>query len=147
MENKEVISKTWMIIHEALEGIKGDETYSIALYGLLLELLPMTTLTDKINLKNKKIVISGLTQLSYNWEFKRLNVKEQDSRLLYFNFYLNDQATVKTGWRNPKSVFSGNWLETLGFIVNQIRDSSLNAKLSKAKQIAFENFILELTEK
>jgi hypothetical protein len=146
MENQEVITRTWIIIHEALEGIKEDETYSIALYGLLLELLPMTTLINKINIKNKKVIISGMTQLSYNWELKRLKVKEQDRRLLYFDFCLNDEASVKAGYRNPKPVFSGNWLETLGFIVSQIKDSGMNAKLSKDKRAAFEDFILALAK-
>ncbi|MFA5155588.1 MAG: hypothetical protein WC453_04110 [Patescibacteria group bacterium] len=143
-QKQEVVSALEALL-SALDKMAAEHEDISALYSELLTSLPQTILVDD-DVLSKNVFIQGTTELYTDQEFQILSDTKKKNRTLAFTF-LAERARVNKGFYDGPELFTGTWLETLEYIIQQVYKSNLRAGLTEEQKEAFRQLIRQLKNK
>lgn len=146
MTAEEIISN-WKKITFSLKKLYKDNDTALAtrvdLYRRLLRNLPQVILVIK-SYMNKKALIQGVINLYTDSEFYRLSDEEKYEKTFSFIFYPEGAFVYKGHYEEGEELFSGDWTDTLDFILNEVIKMPKRETLTPKQELALKELTKQL---
>jgi hypothetical protein len=149
-KKKRAMIGIWMTLCQLLRELETETAQTndaaLKLYRQLLGSLPETVLVDPAFHDQAEVRIQGCTDLYSHRQQKHLSKQAAQNQRRSFRFNAGDRAQVYLGWYDGPELFQGQWLEALGFLINEIFTSNLQRALTPEQKFAMEHLIAELAK-
>ena len=149
MTTEEIISN-WKKITFSLKKLYKDNdtalTTRVVLFKRLLRNLPQTIVVTNRTLDNGA-VIKGVIEVYTNLEFHDLTKEEKRDKEFSFIFYPEGAFVYKGWYETGTEVFSGDWTDTLDFILNEVLKMPKREMLTTKQELAIKELTKQLKAK
>jgi|GEM_PF-3717612 hypothetical protein len=149
MTTEEIISN-WKKITFSLKKLYKDNDMALAtredLFRRLLRNLPQTIIVVK-SCMTKGALIQGVIDLFTSSEFHRLTEEEKHEKTFSFTFYPEGAFVYKGWYETGEEVFSGDWVDALDFILNEVLKMPKRETLTPRQELAVKELTKQLKVK